>query len=74
MKTAKKTDRLMTISVDPKEKAEFRKAAKLDDRSLSQWGKRAMTYARLFPTRVNDALKGGGGNRTHSRLGQLAAA
>ena len=73
MKT-KKTDRLITISVDPKKKTEFRKAAQEADRSLSNWGERAMQYARRFPKRVDDALKGGGGNRTRSHITELAAA
>lgn len=57
MKTTKKTDRLITISVDPKNKTEYRKAAKTDGRSLSNWSQRAMQYARRFPKRVNEALK-----------------
>ena len=74
MKT-KKTDRLITISVDPREKTEFRKAAEAADRSLSNWGERAMLFARLFPKEVDralDRIKGGGGNRTRSLIAAAA--
>jgi hypothetical protein len=50
----KKETRLMTISVDPKKKKKYKKAATLVNRSLSNWCERQLDLA----------LKGGGGNRT----------